>query len=181
MQESLLQFFQQHPQLAIAISLLISIVIAILGVVPSVFITGANILFFGFWPGLLLSFLGEAIGAAIAFVLYRKGFKKGVEKKLDAFPKAAQLIKAEGREAFGLILSLRLLPFVPSGLVTFAAAVGKVSAPIFIAASSAGKIPALLIEGYSVYKAAQAPWQIKILLGVIAVVLFIIILRKKRK
>jgi uncharacterized membrane protein YdjX (TVP38/TMEM64 family) len=179
-QEQLLQFFQQHPQLAIAISLLISIIIAVLGVIPSVFITGANILFFGFWPGILISFLGEAIGAAVAFVLYRKGFKKGVQKKLDAFPKASQLIEADGKEAFGLILSLRLLPFVPSGLVTFAAAIGKVSAALFIAASSLGKIPALLIEGYSVYKAAQAPWQIKLLLALVAVILFVIILRKKR-
>jgi len=180
-QESLLQFFQQHPQWAIAISLFISILIAVLGVVPSVFITGANILFFGFWPGILLSFLGEAIGAAVAFVLYRKGFKKGVQQKLHTFPKAAQLIEAEGSQAFGLILSLRLLPFVPSGLVTFAAAIGQVNALLFITASSLGKIPALLIEGYAGYKATQAPWPIKFLLASAAVLIFIIVLRKKRK
>jgi uncharacterized membrane protein YdjX (TVP38/TMEM64 family) len=64
-QDQILNFFQQYPHLAILASLLISIVIAVLGVIPSVFITGANILFFGFWQGTAISFLGEAIGAAI--------------------------------------------------------------------------------------------------------------------
>lgn len=178
MQQEVLQFFHQHPQLAIGISLLVSIIIAVAGVVPSVFITGANILFFGFWPGLLLSFLGEAIGAAAAFFLYRKGFQKTIKNKLSVFPKAAALINAEGSKAFGLILSTRLLPFVPSGLITFAAAIGRVSTWMFIIASSVGKIPALFIEGYAVYKATQAGWEVKLVLALIAVALFIFVLRK---
>ena len=74
---------------------------------------------------MFISFLGEAIGAAIAFLLYRKGFKKTVEKKLDKYPKVKRLLDAEDKEAFYLVLALRLIPFVPSGLITFAAAVGR--------------------------------------------------------
>ncbi|MFZ1453907.1 MAG: hypothetical protein WAT20_14470, partial [Ferruginibacter sp.] len=86
MVDSLLQLFKEHQDLAIVISICASILVAVLGVVPSVFITAANILFFGFWNGLFISFLGEALGAGIAFLLYRKGFKKPVEKKLDTYP-----------------------------------------------------------------------------------------------
>lgn len=180
MQQQILQALQQHPQLAIIISLLASILIAVLGLVPSVFITGANIIFFGFWQGLFISFLGEAAGAAVAFFLYRKGFQRSIQSKVAAFPRAAALIDAAGAKAFWLIISMRLLPFMPSGLVTFAAAIGRVSALMFVVASSLGKIPALFIEAYAVYKATQASWQVKVILALIAAALFVIVLRKKK-
>ncbi len=178
MQDQIIHFFQQYPNLAIVASLFISIIIAILGLVPSVFITGANIIFFGFWQGTLISFLGETIGAAVAFFLYRKGFKSSTQKGLQKHPKIKTLVEAEGKQAFMLILSLRLLPFVPSGLVTFAAAIGKVSILTFLIASSLGKIPALLIEAYSVYQVTEFGWQGKIILGIIACVLVFYIIQK---
>ena len=177
---SLLQLFREYHDLAIIISIIISIIIALLGVVPSVFITAANILFFGFWSGTFISFLGEAVGAGIAFILYRKGFKNTVEKKLDTYPKVKNLLKAENKEAFYLIFSLRLIPFVPSGLITFAAAVGKVSFLIFIIASSLGKLPALLIEAYSVNAVTQFGWQGKVILLIVALALLFWVIKKKK-
>ncbi|MDN5710129.1 MAG: VTT domain-containing protein, partial [Planococcus sp. (in: firmicutes)] len=44
------------------------------------------------------------------------------------------------------VLSLRILPFVPSGAVTAGAALTRISAPAFFAASSLGKLPAVAIE-----------------------------------
>jgi len=175
---SLLQLFKEYQELAFAISICASIVVAILGFVPSVFITAANILFFGFWNGMFISFLGEAIGAGFSFLLYRRGFKKKVEKGLDKYPKLKRLIEAKNKEAFYLIFSLRLMPFVPSGLITFAAAVGKTSFLNFITASSLGKIPALLIEGYSVYEVTQFGWQGKLILATMAVVILYLVIKK---
>jgi uncharacterized membrane protein YdjX (TVP38/TMEM64 family) len=168
MKESVFHLFQNYPHLAFFISLAISIVVAVLGVIPSFFVTAANILFFGFWQGTFISFLGEALGAIIAFVLYRKGFKKSVSHQLHKFPKVQRLLEAEGRQAFMLILSLRLIPFVPSGLVTFAAAVGRVAAFTFLTASSLGKIPALLLEAFSVYQVIQFGWLGKLILTLFA-------------
>lgn len=179
LQQSLLELFKENPNLAILISICLSIVIAVLGVVPSIFITAANILFFGFWNGTLISFLGEAIGAAIAFLLYRKGFKRISEKKMEQFPSIKKLINANNKDAFYLVFSLRLIPYVPSGLITFAAAIGKISFLVFLIASSLGKLPALLIEAASVYGATQFGWQGKIVLAVIAVALLYWLFRKK--
>jgi uncharacterized membrane protein YdjX (TVP38/TMEM64 family) len=180
MVDSLLQLFKEHQNLAIVISICTSIIIAVMGVVPSVFITAANILFFGFWNGMFISFLGEAIGAGIAFLLYRKGFKKAVEKKLDKYPKVKRLIDAENKEAFYLVLALRLIPFVPSGLITFAAAVGRISFPVFIIASSLGKLPALFIEAYAVNAVTNFGWQGKLILVAAAAVLLYWVISKKK-
>lgn len=179
MEQELLRFFHQHPQQALLVSLIVSIVVAVLGVVPSVFVTGANILFFGFWPGTLVSFGGEAIGAVVAFLLYRKGFKKISQKALQKYPKAKRLTEASGKEAFFLILSLRLIPFVPSGLVTFAAAIGKASLLLFFAASSLGKLPALLMEAYAVYEVKAFGWQGKIILALTGCYLLYLLLKRK--
>jgi uncharacterized membrane protein YdjX (TVP38/TMEM64 family) len=181
LKEQILYLFQQYPQWAVAISLLASIIVAVLGLVPSVFITAANILFFGFWKGTLLSFLGETIGAAVAFFLYRSGFKQISRNGLKKFPKAERLLHAKGREAFFLILSLRLIPFVPSGLVTFAAAIGHVPALLFITASSLGKIPALLLEAGSVYGFVHVGWPVRILMAALALVLLFVVVKRQNK
>ncbi len=181
MKDTIIELFQQYPNAAIIISLVISILIAVSGILPSVFITAANILFFGFWKGTLISFIGEALGAAIAFWLYRKGFKQVSNNKLDKFPKAKKLVMLEGRPAFMMIMGLRLLPFVPSGLVTFAAAIGRVTFLIFIIASSIGKIPALLIEAYSVYQVTEFGWQGKLILAIIAIAIIWFVLRSRNK
>ena len=164
MQNSLLQLLNEYPHLAIIISICSSILIAVIGIIPSVFITAANILFFGFWNGTLISFVGEAAGAGIAFLLYRTGFKKSLGPSLQKYPKVKRLVDARHTEAFTLIFSLRLIPFVPSGLSTFAAAVGRPSFTVFFIASSLGKLPALLMEAYSVYAVTQFGWQGKLIL-----------------
>ena len=171
MKEAVLNFFQEYPNLALTSSLLISVLIAVLGVVPSFFITAANILFFGFWQGMAISFAGEALGAVVAFYLYRKGFKKGAGQQLEKYKTVNALLHAEGGKAFWLILSLRLIPFIPSGLVTFTAAIGRVSFITFLVASSIGKLPALLLEGYAVYQVTEFGWQGKVILTIAAIVI----------
>jgi uncharacterized membrane protein YdjX (TVP38/TMEM64 family) len=179
--EQLLQIFSRYQDAAILISLLASILVAVLGLVPSVFITAANIYFFGFWPGTLISFAGEAIGAIIAFLLYRHGFKKMTHNSLVKYPKIMRLITSKGKDAFILVLALRLIPFVPSGLVTFAAAIGEVSSFVFFVASSLGKVPALMIEAYSVAQIVEFNWKGKFILTVLAGVLLIWLIRTQKK
>ena len=174
MEEQVLLFFYENAQLAIIISLLINILISIVGVIPSFFLTAANITFFGFWQGTVISFVGEAFGAVVSFYFYRKGLKK-VSGKLNTkkFPKVTNLLEVKGKEAFYLILAFRLFPFVPSGIVNIFAALGKVSFLTFILASSLGKIPALLIEAYSVLQITQFNTEGKIILSFMAVYLFL--------
>ncbi|MCM3717398.1 TVP38/TMEM64 family protein [Fictibacillus phosphorivorans] len=180
MSETIIRFFNEYREWAIPVSIFLNVIIAILGVVPSVFLTAANILFFGFWNGTFISFIGEGAGAAISFLLYRKGFKNASRRKLEGYPRVVRVLEAKGKEAFILIFSLRLLPFVPSGLVTFAGAIGAVSAYIFIVASSIGKIPALLLEAYSVYNVTQWNMTGKVILALTAALSLSVFLKKRR-
>lgn len=169
----LIGLFEKYKDFALLISILISIIIAILGIIPSFFVTGANIIFFGFWEGIIISATGEALGAIVSFIIYRMGIKKIPTTTLYRYPKLIKLMKLEGRKAFFAVFSLRLMPFIPSGLITLAAAFGRISIFLFALSSSLGKIPALLIEGYSVYQVTSFSWQGKLILFAIgAVIIF---------
>ncbi|WP_408011541.1 TVP38/TMEM64 family protein [Pseudalkalibacillus sp. A8] len=173
MGDTIISLFRDYPQLAVLISIGLNILIAVSGVLPSYFLTAANIYFFGFYLGTVISFAGEAIGALVAFVLYRKGFRKYSRAKLERYAKAKQLIELKGRKAFLFIFALRLMPFMPSGVVTFFAAIGVVSLWTFFIASTVGKIPALLLEALAVNQVLEWDFLGKtILLGVSIAFLF---------
>ncbi|WP_425262708.1 hypothetical protein [Paenibacillus thermotolerans] len=75
---------------------------------------------------------------------------------------------------------MRLLPFIPSGFVTFASSIGKVSSGVFLLASTIGKAPALLMEAYSVYQVTKFGWQGKLIL-LLAASYFIFLAWRKTK
>lgn len=179
MENILLQLLEKAGFFAVFVSILVSIIISVAGVLPSIFVTVANLLFFGLFGGLLVSIIGEALGAIISFMLYRKGLKKWRTKDI---PLAAlgKLKELEGASAFWMILGLRVLPFMPSGAITLGSAFSKVSLPLFAAASTIGKIPSLVIEAGAVYGFMQVDveWQITIIVIVIG---FLIWKMRKRK
>ncbi|MDB5193362.1 MAG: rane protein [Segetibacter sp.] len=180
MKQDVIQLFSTYPQYAFLLSIGLNVFIAILGVVPSVFLTAANVLFFGFWPGTLISFVGESFGAFVSFLLYRFGFKKNIKNKLQKYPRVQKLLQAQGKDAFYLIVSLRLIPFIPSGIITFTAAVGRVSLLTFFLASSVGKIPALLIEAYAAYQVTHFGWQGKVILLLAGIYILYYVIKKRK-
>ncbi|AGT32014.1 hypothetical protein M493_08695 [Geobacillus genomosp. 3] len=178
MKDWMIDLFQAYGGAAYVLSLACNVAISVLGVVPSAFLTAANLTVFGFWPGFWVSFAGEALGAVVSFVLYRKGVRRWNGTKWLSHPSVKPLLHAGGREAFFLILALRLLPFVPSGVVTFVAAIGRTSLSVFTAASSLGKLPALWMEAYAIHQFLEAAWSGKLLLAVASIVLLWFVWRK---
>ncbi|WP_404332888.1 TVP38/TMEM64 family protein [Mesobacillus maritimus] len=177
-------FFPDLLLLAIILSLLLNIFIAIAGVVPSTFLTAANILYFGFKYGLVISIIGEALGAVISFFLYRKGVKI-LEEKVR-LKRSSRLIerlkKTNGAEGVLLVLGLRIFPFVPSGLVTLAASISQMKLGTFAIVSTLGKVPALFIEAYSIHTVINMKTEFQIGLALSAILLvFIYYLMKKAK
>lgn len=76
MTDTLLTWFPNHWLLMILISIGLNIFIAITGILPSAFITVITVGFFGFNIGLFILIVGEAAGAIVSFILYRKGVNK---------------------------------------------------------------------------------------------------------
>ncbi|WP_042350774.1 TVP38/TMEM64 family protein [Bacillus massiliigorillae] len=179
MEQFVLDLFANYKDFALCISIFISVIVSIAGVLPSVFVTAANITFFGFAEGIFVSLVGEALGAIISFFIYRKGIHK---VNIHSTNKAIIRLKsAKGFEGFMLILALRLFPFVPSGLVTLAGAGSKISLLNYSIASTLGKVPALFIEAYAVMHVLKLQWQIQIGLAVVAILVIVVLFFRKKK
>lgn len=180
METILFELFEINLLIAILISILLNIFISIAGVLPSTFITVVNLGTFGFAFGILLSIIGEAIGAIVSFYLYRKGLQKWNITKKFTHPYFKELLQSEGRSAMLLIFSLRLMPFMPSGAVTFISACSRVKAVHFAIASTIGKIPALLLEAFVIYGVFQLDTHIQFLLFAVLGLLLIVIWLRRR-
>ncbi|MBM7703162.1 VTT domain-containing protein [Metabacillus iocasae] len=150
MQQIVIEWFQQYQEVAFVISILVNVIISIVAVIPSAFLTAANVYMYGFTGGMILSFIGESLGVLVAFWLYRKGVLKWLSTREKEPKWMNRLQQVSGKEAFQLIVLLRLLPFVPSGAVTAIASVSSVSMGLFFTASTLGKAPAVLLEVYAV-------------------------------
>ncbi|MGG6470166.1 hypothetical protein ABET52_14910 [Saccharococcus caldoxylosilyticus] len=74
MKEQIIALLNTYENAAYLISIVINIIISILGLVPSVFLTAANLAVFGFWKGTFLSFAGQAFKAIVS--LMNLGFYK---------------------------------------------------------------------------------------------------------
>ncbi|MCM3389321.1 VTT domain-containing protein [Lysinibacillus fusiformis] len=171
MEEFLVKLLGHADLFAIFVSLTANVLVSIAGVLPSAFITLANLSFFGLYVGLLVSITGEAIGAIISFILYRKGIKKWRIKDYH-HPVLIKLKDLEGYKAFWVILIFRILPFTPSGAVTLGSAFSKVSLWLFAIASTTGKIPSLLIEAGAIYGFMQVDLKWKIGLTLLVICFF---------
>lgn len=178
--DGFVEILNNYAYLAIPISLFVSIIIALLGVVPSFFVTGANIVFFGPVKGFLISLLGEVIGGFITFYLYRFGFKKKVQG-LSRYKMVDNIIHSDGKRAAMLIFEARLLPFVPSGFVTLAAAISKVTVIPYTIATILGKIPSIGLEAIVSYDLININDNfIRLFITLLAIILIWITMRTKK-
>jgi uncharacterized membrane protein YdjX (TVP38/TMEM64 family) len=166
MSEVILEWFPENKLFIALISIVINVIISISGFLPSAFLTALNIAVFDFKLGLLVSIMGEAIGAIISFILYRKGLIKLSNKVQLNNKYLFKLKNAKGIEAILIVLTLRIVPFIPSGIVTLVAAYSKMGMYSFGIASTLGKVPSLFIEAYAVNHVLDLSlkWQITALL-----------------
>lgn len=179
---NMLEILRNNSSIAIPISIFISILISLVGILPSVFVTAANIVFFGPVQGFIISLLGETIGAYITFIVYRLGFKKKIEKFTDKYELLSKIVNSNGKKAGLLIFQGRIIPFIPSGLITLAASISNVNSIIFVAATFIGKTPSIAIEALVSYDIINIydNW-IRLIITVIGLVITTFMIRKEKR
>lgn len=182
--DSLFALFSNHWLLMAVISIALNILIAVVGILPSAFITIGTVGFFGFSMGLVVLIIGEAAGAIVSFILYRKGVNKlSTYLKIQHLENKylGKLKNTGGMTAFFLVILLRIIPFIPSGAVTLTAALSKMRLIPFSLASTLGKIPALFIEAYSINHVLQLPFESQLTVILTVCILSLLYFLWKRK
>ncbi|NHN33302.1 TVP38/TMEM64 family protein [Paenibacillus agricola] len=141
-----INWLRQFGIWAILVSLLINIGISILGVVPSLFLSGANAVVFGMVPGFFISILGEVLGAGLSFFLYRWGIHKVNAMHSEKWRWVHRINDASRGRRIVLLFIARVTPLIPSGVITFAAAASNMVFVDFIIVTFLGKAPSIVME-----------------------------------
>ena len=175
--EEVAEYIQSFGPMAMVVSMVLDIFVNAVGFLPSIFISAANGLVFGMWPGIIISWLAETIGVVISFYIMRY-FLRDTADKLIA--KSTVLMKVDdfsGKNGFVVMLFARSLPYFPSGVITALGAISKIKPRDYILANLIGKFPSTALEvaiGTDIVNFQENMGRLGIIVVVAGVVYFIL-------
>ncbi|WP_251424102.1 TVP38/TMEM64 family protein [Veillonella agrestimuris] len=144
--EEISTYIQSFGPMAMVVSMVLDIFVNAVGFLPSIFISTANGLVFGLWPGIIISWLAETIGVVISFYIMRYFLRDAAHKLIS---KSTMLMKVDdfsGNNGFIVMLFARSLPYFPSGVITALGAISKIKPRDYILANLIGKFPSTALE-----------------------------------
>lgn len=147
--EGLAEWIRSWGILGVIGSIVLNIAISVAGVLPSIFLSGANAIVYGLVGGFFVSLTGEVLGATVAFLVYRYGLQKSKGlQKLEKFSWIHKINESSRiRKGLAIVL-LRMNPLIPSGVINLGAALTSISFADFLLATLVGKIPSMVFETF---------------------------------
>ena len=175
--EEIAEYIQSFGPMAMVVSMVLDIFVNAVGFLPSIFISTANGLVFGMWPGIIISWLAETIGVVISFYIMRYFLRDTADKLIE---KSTVLMKVDdfsGKNGFVVMLFARSLPYFPSGVITALGAISKIKPRDYILANLIGKFPSTALEvaiGTDIVNFQENMGRLGIIVVVAGVVYFIL-------
>lgn len=160
----------------------VTVVQAIVPVIPFIILCSANSLLFGITEGTLLTWAATLVGASITFYTSRSMGYEWASRKYNKI-NADLIDNLNGYKGFLMILSLRLLPYVPAPLINVSAGVSGIKFSWFLLASAIGKLPFIVgygLLGYSLTQSKNYTIGLALMAALIIVPYLIARYRKKR-
>ena len=158
---------------AVIISIVVMIIQTIATPVPLFLVAGANGFIFGVVWGIVITLVGALLGATVAFYLSRVIARDYFSTYLSKYmPQVERMSKRSGVK---VIFLARLVPILPSSIISYAAGLSKVSFVGFFVASVFGKLPEIVIYtflGHSLERAEGLLTKVTVILIVISLLCF---------
>jgi uncharacterized membrane protein YdjX (TVP38/TMEM64 family) len=141
-------------------------------VIPGDTVQVAGGYLFGFWPGLMLTLCGIAIGSSVNFGLARALGRPLLER---LFPKQQierlSALANSSRAQVGFFL-LFVIPGIPKDILCYVAGISPLKFPFFLVVSLLGRVPGIVGSTLMGSSAAAERWTLSVILLVAAVILF---------
>ncbi len=166
--------FEEYKGYSILVYIIGQIIQIIICVIPGQWLQFAAGYAFGFWPGLLFSLIGAALGAVISYYL-AKLLGQGIlyllfdEEQMNNF-----IEKLNSKKAIIAVLVIYLIPGLPKDACSYAAGISNMKLKAFLIVSLIGRTPAMagsLLIGNQV---GLGSYTVAIIIGAAAVILCIL-------
>jgi len=130
---------------------------------PASILSMAGGLAFGTWFGMLYTLVGAVTGAVLSFLLAGKIGKGLFKGKEDG--RLAKMERAMEKRGFMMVLLLRIAPFVPFDLVSYAAGAAGVRLRAFLPATVIGTLPGTFAYNFLGSSLTKGSWKEFLLAG----------------
>lgn len=164
----------------VAISILVMILQTLFTPLPLFLVAGANGYIFGAAWGIVITMAGALIGSTVAFYLARFIARDYISRRMGKYMEKMDNLSQDS--GLKVVFLARLVPVIPSSIVSYAAGLSKMGFGHFFIASVLGKLPEIVIYnalGHSLDRAEGLLTKVTIAL-VLLVLLVIPLLQKKR-
>ncbi|WP_168412983.1 TVP38/TMEM64 family protein [Bacillus salacetis] len=142
--EQMIELVHGGGGLAVIISIFFVAVLVFFPIIPYPVLAGVIGSVAGVVNGTLISLTGIFMGTTLMFYLSRYGFRDWSQGVLNKYPKVKDYERSFERNAFLGLLFVRLLPVIPSPIVNILSGMSKVNFFVFLTATLAGKLPAVI-------------------------------------
>lgn len=143
---ALADYLRSFGSLSIVATLLLFIIMTFTVVFPFMILSGAAGIIYGLFWGIMISWLGEVMGAIVMFIFARYFFRKTIAGWINKSSYLKQVDDYSAANGFKALLIARLLPLAPSGIITVVAAISRMNFRDFLLATLIGKLPPVIIK-----------------------------------
>ncbi len=167
---------------SILVTLILFVIMTFTIVFPFMILSGAAGIVFGLFWGVVISWIGEILGALAMFAFARYFFRSTVANWVCKSPYLKQVDDYSAANGFKALLIARLLPLAPSGIITAVAAISRISFRDFILATVLGKLPPVVIKvlvGHDIAFAGENTTRLIVVLSLVAGVYLVMWWRKR--
>lgn len=167
-------FFETYRTQSLYILLGLQVMQILISIIPGQGIQFVAGLFYGFWPGLLLSLTGALLGTVLTYFVAGFLGRDALylffgEKKADAM-----LTQVNSKRGMILVFLIYLFPGLPKDLCTYAAGVSRMKLSAFLVISMVGRTPAMMGSILIGRELGRGEYTSVIIIAVLAVVLFVV-------
>lgn len=181
---SLADYLRSFGTWGIIVTLILFIMMTFTIVFPFMILSGAAGIVYGLFWGVIISWLGEVVGAICMFIFARYLFRQLFECWISKSEYLKQVDEYSATNGFKALLIARLLPLAPSGIITAVAAISKISVKDFILATLIGKLPPVIIKvllGHDIVFASENKLRLAVIIFSIVIMYLFLWWYKKRK
>lgn len=176
----LLHTIQQGHGTAAAIGFALIVLVSFLPAIPIPVIAAGLGAVLPLWFAVLVAWSATVVGAVLKFVVERTLLRHYVHQILSRYKHWETVLDLVNRHGILAILGTRLIPFFPSAIVNFAAAMTRIPFLSYVGATSIGLFPSVFMFTLAGNQFGHHRWATTVLIVLYAGVICILLWRIRK-